>query len=139
MGNSSSSADPTVTDEPYTLKKSPKVTRLKVSNMAATMDTPMPHHEDLNLMGLQELDSHLSIFESSNPDRDSSTPGDISDSGFGDSINTFDQHYNTIIVESPTENYAPNTRFEVGSRARFAEQKFNHIIKYVLCSLFPVI
>jgi lysine-specific histone demethylase 1 len=106
--------------------------------MAATMDTPMPHHEDLNLMGLQELDSHLSIFETSNQDRDSSTPGARSNSGFGDST-TFDQHYNTIIVESPTENYAPNIRFEVGSRARFADQKFNHIIKYVLCSLFPVL
>ena len=96
------------------------------------MDTQMQHHDDLSLMGLQELDSHLSIFETSNPGRESSTPGAMSNSGYGDSINAVDQQYSTIVVESPIENYAPNTRPEAGSRAKFADQMFSHLTKYVL-------
>jgi hypothetical protein len=78
MGNSSSIADPTAADGRYISKQSAKVTRPKCSEMAAMMDTQMPLRDDLNLMGLQELDSHLSIFESSNGGRDSSTPGAMS-------------------------------------------------------------
>lgn len=131
MGNSSSFADPTAADGRYMSKESAKVTRLKDSEMAATMDTQMPPRDDLNLMGLQELDSHLSIFESSNPGRDSSTPGAMSNSPFGDSINTAEQQTHTIIVESPGENVPYKSPFGIGSRARFADQKFNHVIPYV--------
>lgn len=89
------------------------------------METQIPQHDDLNLMGLSELDSHLSIFEASNPGRDSSTPGAMSNSAYGDSINTVDQHSHTIVVESPSENYSPKSHYGAGSRARFADQKFN--------------
>lgn len=125
MGNSSSSADPTVADNPYMSKKQPKVTRLKLSEMAVTMETQISSHDDLNLMGLQELDSHLSIFETSNPGRDSSTPGAMSNSGYNnDSLNIVDQHSHTIIVDSPGENYSPKSHYGTGSHARFADQKF---------------
>lgn len=123
MGNSSSTADQTVTDDPYTSKKQPKVTRLKLSEMAVTMETQVSQHGDLNLMGLQELDSHMSIFETSNPGRDSSTPGVMSSSGYEDSLNIVDQHSHTIIVDSPGENHSPKSHYGPGSR--FADQKFS--------------
>ncbi|EPE29646.1 FAD/NAD(P)-binding protein [Glarea lozoyensis ATCC 20868] len=64
------------------------------------MDSHMSQHDDLSLMGLQELDSHLSIFES-NLGRDSSTPGATSNSAYGESISTVDNPSTTIFVESP--------------------------------------
>jgi hypothetical protein len=131
MGNSSSIADPTAADGRYISKQSAKVTRPKVAEMAATMDTQMPLRDDLNLMGLQELDSHLSIFESSNGGRDSSTPGAMSNSPFGDSINTAEQQLHTIIVESPGENIPYKSPFGPGPRARFTDQKFNNSTPYV--------
>ena len=131
MGNSSSIADPTAADGRHISKQSPKVTRLKRSEMAATMDTQMPLRDDLNLMGLQELDSHLSIFESSNEGRDSSTPGAMSNSPFGDSINTAEQQLHTIIVESPGESIPYKSPFGPGPRAKFMDQKFTHTISYV--------
>lgn len=104
--------------------------------MAATMDTQMQHHDDLNLMGLQELDSHLSIFES-NLDMDSSagTPESTSNSAYDDSINMADQ-LTTIIVEAPDENYVQKSQY--GSRARFADPKVS-AIQYVLTLSFPVL
>lgn len=122
MGNSSSTADPTIADDPYISKKQPKVTRLRSPEMAVTMGTQVSQHEDLNLMGLQELDSHFSIYETSNPGRDSSTLGVMSTSGYGDSINIVDQHSHTIIVDSPDENHSPKSHHGTGSR--FTDQKF---------------
>jgi hypothetical protein len=72
--------------------------------MAASMDSQMSQHDDLSLMGLQELDSHLSIFES-NLGRDSSTPGATSNSAYGESISTFDNTSTTIFVESPKKTW----------------------------------
>lgn len=60
----------------------------------------MSQHEDLNLMGFQELDSHLSMFD---PGRDSSTPGATSTVGYTDLNSTIEQASNTIVVESPME------------------------------------
>ena len=104
--------------------------------MAATMDTQMPLRDDLNLMGLQELDSHLSIFESSNGGRDSSTPGAMSNSPFGDSINIVEQQHHTIVVESPGENVPYKSPFGPGPRARFTDEKFSNTIPYVLAPSF---
>ncbi|TVY20610.1 Lysine-specific histone demethylase 1A [Lachnellula arida] len=64
------------------------------------MDGQMSQHEDLNLMGFQELDSHLSMFD---PGRDSSTPGATSTVGYTDFNSTIEQASNTIVVESPME------------------------------------
>lgn len=92
----------------------------------------MPLRDDLNLMGLQELDSHLSIFESSNGGRDSSTPGTMSNSPFGDSINTDEQQRQTIVVESPSEKIPYKSPFgPTISRARVADPKFNNPNSYV--------
>lgn len=96
------------------------------------METQISHHDDLNLMGLQELDSHLSIFETSNPGRDSSTPGAISNSGYGDSMNILDQQSHTIIVESPSESYSPIPHYGAGPRSKFGDQKFHNVIRYVV-------
>lgn len=101
------------------------------------METQISQHDDLNLMELSELDSHLSIFEASNPGRDSSTPGAMSNSAYGDSINTIDQHSHTIIVESPSENYLPKSHYGAGSRARFADQKFN--MRYVVALFLQIL
>ena len=136
MGNSSSSAYPTATDNQHISKQSTKVTRkvtgLKTPDMATMMDTQLPPRDDLNMMGLQELDSHLSIFESSNPGRDSSTPGAMSNSPFGDSINMIEQHTHTIIVESPGEKVPTYVSpYGNGPPARFSEQKFKNAIPYV--------
>jgi hypothetical protein len=136
MGFSSSITDPTVADGPYISKQPPKVTRFKLSDMAVTMDTQMPQHDDLSqdtLMGLQELDSHLAIFESSNPGRDSSTPGAISNSPFEDSMNTVEQPSHTIIVDSPGNRYSQQNQSEVRSRARPIGTKsvYSHITQYV--------
>ena len=107
--------------------------------MAATLDTQIPPQEDLSndtLMGLQELDqeldSHLGIFESSNLGRASSTPGAMSTS-FDDSVNTSDQHSNTIIVESPDHGYSSRYHSDPVPRARVAGPKsvFNNIPQYV--------
>jgi hypothetical protein len=68
------------------------------------MDSHLSQHDDLSLMGLQELDSHLSIFES-NLGRDSSTPGATSNSAYGESISTVDNPSTTIFVESPKKTW----------------------------------
>jgi len=93
---------------------------------------------DLNhgtLMGLQELDqelnSHLSIFESSNP-RDSSTPGAVSVSTVGDSTNTTESTYRAIVVDPATESYSHKFQHETGSRAIAPGKNsmFNAFIQY---------
>ena len=71
--------------------------------MAVTMDGQMSQHDDLNLMGFQELDSHLSMFD---PGRDSSTPGATSTVGYADFNSTSEQTSTTIIVDSPIEIYS---------------------------------
>jgi hypothetical protein len=88
--------------------------------MAVAMDTQMSDLSHGTLMGLQELDqeldSHLAIFESSNP-RDSSTPGAISVSTVGESINATENTYRTIVVESTSDSYSHKFQHEIGSRA----------------------
>lgn len=101
--------------------------------MATTLDNQMSHQHDLShdtLMGLQELDqeldSHLAIFEPSNPGRDSSTPGAISVSTVDDSVNNFEQSSNTIIVDSSGESYSRKYQcdaYSVESRTRPTEKK----------------
>ncbi|KAG9236006.1 flavin-containing amine oxidoreductase-domain containing protein [Amylocarpus encephaloides] len=82
--------------------------------MATTMDAQMPQHDDLSLMGLQELDSHLSIFEPSHG-RDSSTPGAMSNSAYGDSVSTVGTPSATNVLESSRKQWAksnvPNNLF----------------------------
>jgi hypothetical protein len=95
--------------------------------MAATLESQMHQHDDLSLMGLQELDSHLSLFDPSVFRGESSTPGAMSSSTFGD----IDQQSHTIIVDTPRENYSQKPSYETGSRSKFAEQRFTNGIKYV--------
>ena len=99
---------------------------------------------DLNhdtLMGFQELDSHLAIFESSNPDRDSSTPGATSISTVGDFVSTAEQPSHTIIVELPGDSYSHKFQSDVRSRAMLDKKSmFNGTSQYVFppCSTFRV-
>ena len=78
--------------------------------MAATLDNQLSQQHDLShdtLMGLEELDSHLGMFEPClDSARESSTPGAISMSPIDGSINGFDQASQTIIVDSPGESYS---------------------------------
>lgn len=107
--------------------------------MAATMDMHDLSHD--TLMGLNELDSHLSIFESSNPGRESSTPGAISISTVGDFVNPTENPSQTIIVESPGEVYSRRFQSDVGSRSLLDKRSmFNGISQYVFfpCSEFIV-
>ncbi|RDW78093.1 hypothetical protein BP5796_05945 [Coleophoma crateriformis] len=78
--------------------------------MATTLDTQIPHHENLNhdtLMGLQELDSHLSMFDASNLGRESSTPGALSNSAFEDAMKTVEKPASVIAIDQPDKDFSP--------------------------------
>ena len=78
--------------------------------MAATLDNQLSQQHDLShdtLMGLDELDSHLGMFEPSlDSARQSSTPDARSMSPIDGSISSFDQASQTIIVDAPIESYS---------------------------------
>jgi len=99
--------------------------------MAATMESQIHQHDDLNLMGLSELDSHLSLFDPSVFRGESSTPGAMSSSAFED----VNQQTHTIIVDAPSESYSQKSPLGLGSRSRFADQKFTNGIQYVPSAL----
>lgn len=81
--------------------------------MATTLDNQLSQQHDLShdtLMGLEELDSHLGMFDPSlDSVMESSTPGRVSMSPINDIISDFDQESQTIIVdasgESPSRKY----------------------------------
>lgn len=135
MGITDNVADPTVTDgQQYISKRSPKVIGLEVSNMATTLDTHVAQNDDLHLMGLSELDSHLSMFDPGA--RGSSTPGAMSNSAYGESISTSDNPSTTIFVESPEDGFPSKSQSEtlfagVGGPKSFAR----NIIQYVSIAL----
>lgn len=111
------------------------------SHMAATMDTQMHDLSHDTLMGLNELDSHLAIFESSDPGRESSTPGAVSISTIDDFAKTVEQSSQTIIVESPEETYSRKFQSDVGSRGLLDKKSmFGSLLQYVydLCGKFNV-
>jgi hypothetical protein len=102
--------------------------------MAATLDNQMPQQHDLShdtLMGLEELDSHLGIFETS-----PSTPGAISISTPDGSISNFDQTSQTIIVDDSGAKYSK--KYQSGgssaeSRARADNKNMSSgVSQYVL-------
>jgi hypothetical protein len=138
MGTSSSrnfDPDPSTTEHTFISKHSNEVIGSSDSKMATTMDTQITQQDDLGhdtLMGLQELDSHLSIFESTETGLDTSTPGAISPPGFDTAIDTIEDS-NTIVVESPVEYQ----HSDIKPRAKPKETKpgFNIINKYVLATL----
>lgn len=92
-------------------KHSPKDLIIADSEMASTMDSHIPQHDDLNLMGLHELDSHLMEFESLG--RESSTPGAMSNSAYGDAMSTTENPSTMIVVDSPKENWARKSQPEM--------------------------
>jgi hypothetical protein len=81
--------------------------------MATTLDNQLSQQHDLShdtLMGLEELDSHLGMFDPAlDPVMESPTPGRVSMSPINGTINDFDQESQTIIVdasgESPSGKY----------------------------------
>jgi len=109
--------------------------------MAATLDSHMSQQDDLShdtLMGLQELDSHLAIFESSNPGRESSTPGASSIFTVGECINASEHSSHTIIVDSPMENYSRPYQSIYGPVPQAQDKMFGSISQYVY-SLYVVL
>ena len=129
MGTSSSrNSDPSVTEHTFISKHSKEVTGFRAPDMATTMDAQLSQQDDLGhdtLMGFQELDSHLAIFESTENGRDSSTPGAISTLGLDATIDTiepqptFEKIEHTIIVDSSTNHFQSDDR----SRARVKDPK----------------
>ncbi|RFU36067.1 hypothetical protein B7463_g279, partial [Scytalidium lignicola] len=106
--------------------------------MAATMDAQTSLQDDLThdtLMGLQELDSHLSMFDSSNA---ISTPGAMSNASVDESIQLDEIPSHTIVVDSSQNRYSSNHATEVKtsvitagaklllSRSAQVEQQPNH-------------
>lgn len=91
--------------------------------MTAAVDNQMHQNDDLNLMGLHELDSHLSLFDPSVFRAESSTPGAMSTSAFGD----IDQQTHTIVVETQSQDYSAVPKYEMESQTSFADQKLNGI------------
>lgn len=91
----------------------------------------MHQHDDLNLMGLHELDSHLSLFDPSVFRGESSTPDAMSSSAFGD----MDHQAHTIIVEAPSESYSQKSQYGLGPRQKNADQRFMNTTQYVHVAL----
>lgn len=77
--------------------------------MASAMDSHLPQHEDLNMMGLHELDSHLMEFESLARD----SPDAMSNSAYGDAMSTTENPSTMIVVDSPKENWARKSQPEM--------------------------
>jgi hypothetical protein len=102
--------------------------------MAATMENQVHQHDDLNLMGLQELDSHLSIFESS-VFRGESTPGAMSTSTIEDA----DQKSQTIVVDTSSDQYLQRNHYGLDSPSIFTEQGVTNGIRYVPLALTRLI
>jgi hypothetical protein len=106
--SSGTASHPTVTEyrnSPYISPDSSETTKSQMSKMALAFDTQAHHQDDIShdtLMGLQELDSHLAIFEgSSTPAKGSSTSGALSD------IISDDIH---ISVDVPSNHHINDTR-----------------------------
>lgn len=128
--------DPSTTEHTFISKHSNEVIGSSDPKMATAMDTQITQQDDLGhdtLMGLQELDSHLSIFESTETGLDASTPGAISTPAFDTAIDTIEDSSNTIVVESPIEYQ----HSDIKPRAKPKESKpvSNVINKYVLATL----
>ena len=100
--SSSSYAHSLTEDISYISRVKPRVKRLKVSNMATMMEAQLPHQDD-TLMGLQELDSHLAMFDSSDMGRESSTPGAMSTIASDELLISTEHMSQTITVDSPIE------------------------------------
>jgi len=104
--------------------------------MAVTMDGQMSQHDDLNLMGFQELDSHLSMFD---PGQDSSTPGATSTVGYADFTSANEQTSTTIIVDSPIDMYSrklqPESYFHITPGQSKSPTRNINIKKYVPVSV----
>jgi len=106
--------------------------------MATTMDTPMHDISHDTLMGLQELDSQLSLFDTTGLDRDSSTTGvaatdsAIAVSTLEESFNTSEHPLHTIVVDTSHDNFQRKITSDAESRT-FSSNKpmFRAHIQYV--------
>jgi lysine-specific histone demethylase 1 len=92
------------------------------SMMMATMDNAMTNHDDLNLMGMQELDSTLSIFESSHAGDAASTPG-TSNYDFESTLNFNESLSQTIVVQTPVDQFPKLDHCGLSSQTPLAETR----------------
>ncbi|KAH8814984.1 flavin-containing amine oxidoreductase-domain containing protein [Xylogone sp. PMI_703] len=91
--------------------------------MATTMEAQTSLQDDLThdtLMGLQELDSHLSMFDSSNA---VSTPGAMSNTSMDESIQLDEVPSHTIVVDSSYSRYSSDHVAEIDTPASTAGAK----------------
>src|SRR5271169_1470231 len=106
MGSTPSrTAKPTFAEdstEPDISTQSSPNTKSKVPEMALAFDSQIHHHDDLGhdtLMGLQELDSHLAIFE------ETAAPASLSDSSSDDFHDATDLTSSNHSHESESNNF----------------------------------
>ena len=118
----------------------PRASIIRVSDMAATLDNQLSQQHDLShdtLMGLEELDSHLGMFEPSlDLARESSTPDAISMSPIDGSISSFDQASQTIIVDAPGDYsmkyHSTSSSTESRAKATHGKHMLTGVYQYVL-------
>lgn len=115
MGTTSSStANPTVAESeaPYMSTQSTRIIKSKIPEMAVAFDAQIHHQDDLGhdtLMGLQELDSQLAMFENSaDPGKGSSTPNSLSDILSTNSYSAIDTSSSTHIDGLRSRGYLSN-------------------------------
>jgi len=117
--------------------------------MATTMDTPMHDLSHDTLMGLQELDSQLALFDATDLNIDSSTPGATA-TGSAISVSTHEEFFNkneqplhTIIVDTShsslqqkiipiAESRGPSSNKQSSFRA-YAQYVFSMLTYMIYC------
>ena len=116
--------------------------------MATTMDTTMHDLSHDTLMGLQELDSQLALFDTTDLNRDSSTPGAtatgsaISVSTFEESFSMLEQQPHTIVVDTSHDGFHRNITLDTESRSLSSNKQpsFRAHTQYVFSAdLFDVL
>lgn len=90
--------------------------------MATTMDNSITHHDDLNLMGMQELDSTMSIFESSHVEGSPISRSSSYDTP--SSFNYISPYSHTITVQTPFEPLTKLEQTAESDQIHFAETRF---------------
>ena len=130
--------DRSITENDLHISHTQNNTKPKLPPEMAAANMDILQHDDHmhDLMGLQELDS---VFE--NLGRESSTPSATWSAGFDDTVDTIEDSSNTIIVDSPIEEYQRQLHHIPGSRARLGDRKSksNSISQYVLTQTHSLI
>ncbi|RKF53253.1 Lysine-specific histone demethylase 1A [Erysiphe neolycopersici] len=89
-------------------KQHPHVMGYKTPSMISLLDSHISRHDGLSLMGLQEFESHISMFENSNLSRNFSTPDRFSSSTLEEILDNTEQMTESLSQrQTPTAQYVP--------------------------------